>query len=235
MSHEEGSNTTQQHTPRSIPAPPSPSRMSPARKVLWGVAGLTLGILLQPIAAQGAQAVDAFITNDAKHPVPVTGSVNVGNLPATTTVEVANNDPIPVTQAPPTEQVTFTRDFDANRAGSACNGNVHAFELLYTVPAGRQFVVDHVSVSLSVLSNGYHRVWLRIGRWNHFIPTSPSQFDVGLAGFGVGFAQGADDPNVTVDAGEGVWIGMDQRWNNGLNNTCSTGPHYVTLVGHLVG
>lgn len=233
MSQEESADTPQKRTPRSMPIPLRSSRIS-AHKVLWAAAGLMLGILVQPVAAYGAQAVNSFITNDAAHPVPVTGSVNVGNLPATTTVEVANTDPIPVTQATvPTEQVAVTKNFQATSAG--CTGFLTADEVLYTVPAGKQLVVDHVSVSLQILSNGDHRVWLAIGNVRHFIPNGPPQFDFsGSSSLGIGFALGADDPNVTVEGGQDVRIGMTQHWNNGSANTCAIG-HQATLVGHLVG
>jgi hypothetical protein len=64
------------------------------RNALLAIACLVVGAAFGPTIAGAAQAVTAFISNDAAHPVPVAGSVNVGNLPATQpvagTVSVGN-------------------------------------------------------------------------------------------------------------------------------------------------
>jgi hypothetical protein len=76
-----------------------------SRRVAWtglAMAAFIAGSILGPSAAAAVTkaATDVFITNDATSPVPVTGTVNVGNLPATQAVSgTVNVGNLPATQA----------------------------------------------------------------------------------------------------------------------------------------
>ena len=71
------------------------------RIVVIAIACVVVGAAFGPTLAGAAQKALVFITNGPDHPVPVVGSVSVGNLPSTQqvngTVDVGNV-PLPVTQ-----------------------------------------------------------------------------------------------------------------------------------------
>jgi hypothetical protein len=50
------------------------------------VGAVALGALIVPGSAIAAQITSVFVTNTADHPVPVTGSVNIANLPSSQNV-----------------------------------------------------------------------------------------------------------------------------------------------------
>jgi hypothetical protein len=209
--------------------------------VLAAVGCVALGFAAQPVAANAAALIQVFITNDDAHPVPVKGTVSVGNtVPVNGTVNVGNTVPVTGTvtvanQATPPavvgEPLSLTRTFQVS--DSSCTSVLDGAQDLYTVPAGKRLILDHVSVSAQVLDNGYSRVWLSDGSARYFIPITPPQFDVGSSGVGFGYATGTDSPNAVVGSGGTVSIHMVQTWRNGSNNLCSV-THYVTITGRLV-
>jgi hypothetical protein len=197
--------------------------------VLAAFGCVALGFAAQPVAANAAAILHVFIDNDAAHPVPVNGTVNVGNtVPVSGTVTVANQAPQPAIVGEP---LSITRTFEVR--DDACTSVVSGALDLYTVPAGKRLILDHVSVSAQVLDNGYARVWLADGNARYFVPLSPPLFDTGSSGIGFGYATGTDSPNAVVDGGATVSIHMIQTWRNGSNNLCSV-THLVTITGRLV-
>jgi hypothetical protein len=76
-------------------------------RVLTGLVlalAFALGVAVGPSSVGAAQEVLAFITNDAQHPVPVTGTVSVGNLPATQQVSGS----VSISNLPSTQNVAVT-------------------------------------------------------------------------------------------------------------------------------
>jgi hypothetical protein len=192
-----------------------------------GLACAAFGFAAAPIAANAAQQAQAFITNDDAHPVPVKGTVNVGNtVPVTGTVTVANQP-----SAVMGEPLSLTRTFQVSDPD--CTSVVSGALDLYTVPAGKRLILDHASVSAQVLDNGYTRIWLSDGSARFFIPTAPPLFDSGSGAVGFGYATGTDSPNAVIAGGATVSVHMTQTWRNGSNNLCSV-THYVTITGRLV-
>jgi hypothetical protein len=209
--------------------------------VLAALGCVALGFAAQPAVANAAALLHVFIDNDAAHPVPVHGTVDVGNtVPVNGTVNVGNTVPVTGTvtvanqAAPPAivgEPLSLTRTFQVS--DSSCTSVLDGALDLYTVPAGKRLILDHVSISAQVLDNGYSRAWLSDGSARYFIPLLPPQYDVGSSGVGFGYATGTDSPNAVVEAGATVSIHMIQTWRNGSNNLCSV-THYVTITGRLV-
>ena len=109
------------------------------------VAFLLGGVLFGGPGAQAASALlSVFVTNDTAHPVPtraigttaVSGSVNVGNLPATQpvsgTVEVADS------------REPFETRIDLEASGATVSTGS------FSVPAGKRLVVEFVSAAVNV-------------------------------------------------------------------------------------
>jgi hypothetical protein len=209
--------------------------------VLAAFACVTLGFAAQPVAAGAASLLHVFIDNDAAHPVPVKGTVSVANtVPVNGTVNVGNTVPVtgtvtvanqPSAPAVVGEPVTVTRTFQVS--DSDCTSVVSGAEDMYTVPAGKRLILDHVSVSAQVLDNGYARVWFSDGSARFFVPLTPPLFDTGSSGVGFGYVSGSDSPNAVIDAGATVSVHMVQTWRNGSNNLCSV-THFATITGRLV-
>jgi hypothetical protein len=192
---------------------------------------LAVGALLVPGGqAIAAQITQVFVSNDAAHPVPVAGSVSVSNLPGTQTVNGTvnvGNLPAAVTGTP----LTVTRNFQVS--DQDCTSVLAGALDLYTVPAGKRLILDHVSLSAQVVNNGYSRAWISDGTAKFFIPMAPPMFDSGTSGVGFGYASGVDSPNAVIASGDTVSVHMVQTWRNGSNNLCSV-THMVTITGRLV-
>jgi hypothetical protein len=112
--------------------------------VLGVVACVGLGVLMQPEFASAAQSISAFITNDAAHPVPVTGSVSVNNtVPVNGTVNVGNTVPVNGTVNVGNTIPTVTFDTGCNAYWEP--GQDFAFCAI-AVPSGKRLFVETVSV-----------------------------------------------------------------------------------------
>ena len=86
------------------------------------IAAFVLGSILGPAAVSAVtKATDVFVTNDASSPVPVSGTVNVGNLPATQSVSGTVN----VGNLPATQQVSGTVDVGTLPAPENVSGGVY--------------------------------------------------------------------------------------------------------------
>jgi len=100
--------------------------------------------LIAPFAAQADKPTPVVVTNTASAPVPVTGTINVGN--SSLPVEVSNADPIPVSAAV-NNTVTVRAEGQPVQAliEPDCNpGNCEA--PLYHVPTGKLLIIEFVSV-----------------------------------------------------------------------------------------
>lgn len=86
------------------------------------ISAFVLGSILGPAAVSAvSKATDVFITNDASSPVPVSGTVNVGNLPATQPVSGTVN----VGNLPSTQQVSGTVDIGTMPAPQNVVGGIY--------------------------------------------------------------------------------------------------------------
>lgn len=119
--------------------------IAPRKALALGIGLLMGALLLQPGVAMAEKTIqDVFVTNTPDKPVPVAGSVNVGNLPAeqavTGTVNVGNA----VEHAP-------AEPFDASVIISAGFGGTPASsQLLLTVPEGKTAVIETASAWFQV-------------------------------------------------------------------------------------
>jgi hypothetical protein len=192
---------------------------------------LVAGAVLVPGGqAIAAQITQVFVSNDAAHPVPVAGSVSVSNLPATQAVSgTVSVGSLPATVTGTPLSVTRTFQVSDQNCTSVLDGALD----LYTVPVGKRLVLDHVSLSAQVLSNGYSRAWISDGTAKFFIPIESPTFDTGTGGVGFGYATGVDSPNAVIAAGDTLSVHMVQTWRNGTNNLCSV-THMITITGRLV-
>lgn len=122
------------------------------------VGGTTLGAPapargVEPPAARTGLAIPVQVANDEDEPVPVVGTVTVGNLPAVQSVEVSGSPTVHVASMPPVAVTSSELPFQwagsmqvgPNDPGSDC------IELLPTdLPAGMALVVEQIAaVSIS--------------------------------------------------------------------------------------
>lgn len=89
-----------------------------------------------PATGQGAglpPGPDVRVINRASEPVPVTGQINIGSLPA---VQLDTNGPLPVTDSdnPARQPVQFY-----------LHSNPVSGPTTYEVPAGKRLVIEHIS------------------------------------------------------------------------------------------
>lgn len=96
-------------------------------------------LITAPSVSDAQSKPTVTVVNTASNPVPVTGSVTVGN--AVIPVEVSNADPIPVSvsSGPAVQPIHDTV------SSSLEDGEFGVFKIAYTVPAGKRLVIEFIS------------------------------------------------------------------------------------------
>src|SRR5262245_14482698 len=124
-------------------------------RILRGtLAAAALGVIVFTFSTRGATSalaqgvlrpVQSLIINDASAPVPVAGTVAVTGFPSAITVNNSASNPVPVrdvSNLAPVEILIKDVDMDAS---TTC-----ATKDVYTVPDAKRFVVEHLSVEMSL-------------------------------------------------------------------------------------
>jgi len=117
-------------------------------KRVWifaGVGLLAAAILSPPAIAAAEKAItDVFVTNTRANPVPVAGTVDVGNLPETQAVTVEQSGPIAVDIGP--RDHVPAEPFEASAfLGAGIGGWPLDSQVLVEVPEGKTLVIEFVS------------------------------------------------------------------------------------------
>lgn len=119
-------------------------------------------------AAAGAKSggqpffdLNVEVVNDPDHPVPVNGTVTVGNLPATQTVEVAGTPTVNVASLPPIAVASSEQPFQLSirvilEAGDPEFKACHQF-VATDLPVGTLMVVDQVVAQTFLDTNPFER------------------------------------------------------------------------------
>lgn len=191
-----------------------------------------------PVAAQN-QAAPVQVVNSPAEPVPVTGSVKVSNSPSVqlapgsnvcidplcNVVRVGNDIGTPV----PVQSVDSSEEVLAGQSVLFREGVTFGSRLVYTVPAGKRLIVDHI--------------WARadLPRWQTvlvgFLVTLPPprllyrypvlmQNSVGFREFQV--LEGVQDSRITAAGGQELTLECSRSSSTG------TGSARCSFIGRLV-
>ena len=128
---------------------------------MMGITAAAFGLVTASITDGAAvtaavkKAVSVFVTNGPDHPVPVavvgTASVQgtVGISPAANTVRIGNTPTVMIGGTPTVELKGDPAPANAVQAQSTCpspcTGTPFADVTLFTVPAGKRLVIEHIS------------------------------------------------------------------------------------------
>jgi hypothetical protein len=152
------------------------------RKALLVLAGVCAGAVVAPPGLAAAEKLvdNVFITNTPEQPVPVAGTVNVGNLPAsqevTGTVNVGN---LPATQAVTLDQsagpigvaVGDHAPAEPFHEQSLINATADGFDFveLLEVPEGKTAVIETVSASIIADTGNVPELFIDTQFFYHFV------------------------------------------------------------------
>jgi hypothetical protein len=126
-------------------------------RILRGTfAATALGVIAIGLSAHGATAalaqgalkpLEALIVNGPSAPVPVVGTVAVTGFPGAITVNNPASNPVLVRDVSSLSPVEILVKQITMSGGSTC-----ATQDVYTVPDGKRFVIEHLSVEMSLPS-----------------------------------------------------------------------------------
>ena len=179
----------------------------------------------------GTPSVNANITNQS--PLPVTGTLSVGNFPNTQNVNVANSPTVQVGNSPSNPVLMRVMDDPGripyvSQAFKVCTGPLFCFLPFPAVPAGHRVVIQHVSGNLIVSSGATGTITAFMGnaainQIQFTVPIPPP--NPPLSGNNVVF----DQPVLYyVDGGQSLTVSLfpDPLFNTG------NGTQSLTVVGY---
>ena len=152
-------------------------------------------------AAPQPPTLDVKVVNSTSEPVPIAGTINVGNL-------VSNPLPVRDVDNPARQPVQGAATCSVFEGGSCQRA-------IYVVPAGKRLVIEYASMEAHVSDNRTPRMWIytAIGghEIRHFLPIPPPVPGLGLTtsigqqvrlyadpGTGVGVSGVVDDSSGTA-------------------------------------
>jgi hypothetical protein len=209
--------------------------------LVWAALGFTILwvslVLAVPSPSQAeppGQNKDVRVINNSGEPVPVTGTVNVGALPA---VAVSSLPPVAVSSLPAVQisgpivvsdpelkREPFRKQIGVLQSGEVSFGNSN----VYTVPPGKRLVLESAMFHAS-LPTGQHGVEAFVG----VNDIADAFFAIPLTRQGiVQFREcysGAVNPGLRVEAGKTLQV--FSHWEADVNTGSETS---FTLTGYLV-
>jgi hypothetical protein len=134
---------------------------SRGQTVVLVVAAMLAGALLLPIGAYAAQEVQAFITNDDAHSVPVhtVGTQTVTGSVAVSGGSVGVSGPVSVTGSVNAIPAGPTEPFVASADNVGPNAVVVT---VLHVPVGKRAVLQYVSVGMSIAHGAMAEAWIQV-------------------------------------------------------------------------
>jgi hypothetical protein len=150
------------------------------------------------------------VTNTSASPVPVNGTVDVGNLPATQavtgTVNVGN---LPATQAV-TGSVTIVSDDPEPFQHEASGRLDEQFPaVMFQVPAGKRLLIDYISVSVSAYAGTIDPSAEITGTYGGQFVRYFEELDASPASFGTSYGT-QHEVRMSFDAGSTVQLDVQR-------------------------